>query len=119
MHREPPLELYHLIISKIKAKEQRRLKWHFGIMGFLSAISFISLVPSLGLLGSNLSQSGFYQYLSLAFSDGGILLNSWQEFSLLIMESLPVVSLVICLAIILVFLWSFIKAFKNYQLLWI
>jgi hypothetical protein len=63
-------------------------------------------VPSLKILLSDFSQSGFIHFFSLMFSDFPAVTTYWQSFTMILLESLPAVSLALFLAVVLVFLQS-------------
>lgn len=104
---EPPEGLLEKIMQCIHEEtrfltlRQRYLCFALGLIG--SAVAFI---PALRMLESSLAQSGFMEFLSLIFSDSGIVLAYWQDFGLLLLESLPVMGIVAVLALALVFLES-------------
>lgn len=79
------------------------------IYGIISTGSAAIAIPVTIGLFSSLSQSGFYQYASLAFSDGGTIWNFGKEFVLVLAESLPVTSIIISLALIITTIWSLKK----------
>jgi len=74
--------------------------WIFSV----AMLVFVSvLIPVFGVLSKNLSQSGFYQYFSLIFSDLGILISHWREFGLLLAESLPTMTVITFMLAIFIF----------------
>jgi len=83
--------------------------WAFSIIGL---VSFIGLIPVLKIMLSDLTQSGFYEYLSLIFSSGSII-TYWKDFLLLIAESLPVISIISSLTLIFIFFLSIRYALKQ------
>ena len=95
----------------VQNKRIARLKlWAFSSIGLAS---LIGLIPAWHLLSNNLTQSGFYEYFSLAFSNGSSLLSYWKEFTLSIAESLPVMSIVLSLSLVFVFFLSLKFATKQ------
>ena len=92
--------------QKIVLREKRNtlLKlWTFVLMG---VASFIGLMPALKVLSSNLTQSGFYEYFSLIFSDSGSIISYWKEFAFSLVESLPLTSIILTLSLIFFFFLS-------------
>lgn len=83
--------------------------WTFSIIGL---VSFIGLIPVLKIMLSDLTQSGFYEYLSLIFSSGSII-TYWKDFLLLLAESLPVISIISSLTLIFIFFLSIRYALKQ------
>ena len=77
--------------------------WAFSVVGFSS---FIGLVPAFKILSTDLAQSGFYEYFSLAFSDGLSYLSYWKEFSFSLAESLPIMSITLSLSLVFILFLS-------------
>ena len=88
--------IWNTITKREKRNTQIKL-WVFSSVGF---VSFAGLVPVFKILLSELSQSGFYEYASLAFSDTGLLLSSWKELAFSLIESLPIMSIVFTLTLL-------------------
>jgi hypothetical protein len=103
---EPENTLSNRIWHAILAKEQRvaRIKiWAYSIVG---AVSFVSLFPVISSLLRQFAESGFSEYLSLAFSDGGSVMLYWKEFVLSLADSLPATSLILSFSLLFVFFLS-------------
>jgi len=77
--------------------------WAFSVIGIFS---LAGLAPALKTLSTDLAQSGFYEYFSLVFSDSGLILSVWKEFTFSLVESLPVLSIIFTLSLIFVFFLS-------------
>ena len=85
-------------------KQSIRIKlWAFSL---ISLTSFIVLIPVLKTMLSNFSQSGFYEYLSLVFSSGGLIISYWRDFLSSLAESLPVMSIALSLTLIVILFMS-------------
>ncbi len=84
--------------------------WTFSAIG---AFALMGLVPALKMLASDLKQSGFYEYLSLVFSNSGSIVMYWKDFLSLLAESLPTVSIVSSLALVLIFFLALKYAMKE------
>jgi len=91
---EPPAGLFERIIFAIKQEQelQHTKKLLFGFL-FLLMVSFITTPLSFTMLVNQLENSGIIYFISTAVSDFHIFLNLWQDFSLAILESLPIFSL--------------------------
>ena len=59
------------------------------------------------LAAAEAAESGFFEFISLMFSDSGVILVSWQNFLLALAETLPAASLALLLAVAVIFLQSF------------
>ncbi len=93
---EPPAGLFDRIILAIKREQELRNTKRL-VFGFL-ALLFVSLttVPfSWTLVASQMQDSGVIQFVQVALSNIGTFFASWQEFSLAIAESLPVMGIAI------------------------
>ena len=110
----PSLSMH--IWSLVCAREARviRIKsWCYATVGVLSLGWLIVAVKE---LAKAFTQSGFYEYLSLAFSDGGAVVSYWKEFALTLADSLPVTSIILCLVAVFMLLVSIkqgARQFKN------
>ena len=107
MTKEEPRQALRLrILAQIQLLEERqayRQKWFsLGMLG-LSAIVFFGGVYQ---YGSMLLQSDFWTLASLLFSDLGILAGSFQDFAYSLLETLPLVPLLVILVPLVLFFWS-------------
>jgi hypothetical protein len=99
---EPSPSLVAVVWSGIIARDERiaRIKlWLYTSVGF---ISLAGLIPAFKMLTNDLSQSGFYEYFSLIFSDGGSILAYWKEFVFSLLESLPMVSIIFTFSLLFI-----------------
>lgn len=105
------------IIARIrKEKELYLLKRRIVIFSMSLISSALALWPALRLLESDLATSGFGQFISLAFSDSGMVAAYWQNFALAVLESMPVMSLAFFLAVVFMLLKSSQKIFQNLKM---
>jgi len=92
---EPPVGLFDRIILAIKREQElqhtKRLLFSFL---FLLVVSFISTPLSWSMLISQIEGSGISYFISAALSDFGTFLLIWQDFSLALLESLPLTGMV-------------------------
>ncbi len=112
-HIEPPQELYGGIVARITREQRHRAIIRLFFLGFAVLLSFAALIPTFRYLSNDFYQSGSYQYLSLIFSDGGMLISYWKEFMLSIAESLPIISIAAFLSILFIMLGSLKLAAQN------
>ncbi len=104
---EPPAGLLGKIMARIHEEERlMSIKKRFILFSITVLISTGALIPAMNAFQEEFAQSGLTQFLSLLFSDLGVVLASWQEFGLAVLESLPITSITALLFIFLVFLWS-------------
>ena len=111
---EPPADLFHKIITRIK--EEHRLmsiRRRIFVFSSLSIISIIALIPAFGWVQKSFTESGFFQFLSLIFTDTSVVLAYWKSFTLALIESLPIITLSVFLTVLSVFLSSLKSLAKN------
>jgi hypothetical protein len=111
-------------ILKRVHKEERLLVFRNTIIFSMTLIgSMLGFIPVSKMLLADFSQSGFFNFFSLIFSDFSSVATYWQSFSMILLESLPALSLVLFLAVLLLFLQSIkfltkdIKIIKSHHLL--
>lgn len=108
-----PAGLKARILVRIRAATERTARMYRRVFATLAALSAIAFIPTGMYAMQEFSQSAFFSYLSLLFTDSGAALSNWRVFSLSLLESIPVASLVVGLSVILVFLIS-VRAFTRY-----
>ena len=88
---EPRTRLYGRIIKRIEL-EQRKTSVYTRIVffGVLASAAMIALIPAIRELYAEFAQSGFIQFVSLLFSDTGVIALYWQDFLMSLAETLPV-----------------------------
>ena len=110
---EPPEALLAKILIRIAREQRRSARIRVAFVGSAALLSGALLVPAFQYAAQEWYESGFYQYLSLLFSDGGAALASWQEFSQSLAESLPVSGITFVLMSVFALLISLKFAAKN------
>src|SRR3989344_5547861 len=114
---EPPEELLKAVLSRIALARPRRAPPPGGApLGSGLLISGTLVVSSIGYAVDEFYASGFYEYLSLFFSDRSIVFAHWKEISLSLAEALPSIAILMCMAFSVVFLWSLRHAVRNARL---
>ena len=111
--REPKSGLSFGVLQRIELYKQRLARIRLAFLGVSTVIFAVAIVPAFLYTITAFSNTGFYQYVSLAFSDGTALLPYWKEFGLTLAESLPAFEISLLLAVIFAFLESFKLAIKN------
>jgi hypothetical protein len=94
--KEPPAGLFDRIILAIKREQelQRTRRLLFGFL-FLLVVSFIATPLSWAMLQNQVENSGILYFVSTALSDFDTFLALWQDFGLAILESLPIMGIVV------------------------
>jgi len=93
---EPPAGLFDRIILAIKQEQelQHTKRLLFGFL-FLLVASLIATPLSWSILINQIESSGILYFISTALSDFGTFLVLWKDFSLAILESLPLAGMMI------------------------
>jgi hypothetical protein len=108
-----PSRLYGSILARIQVERRKAARvrsWYFGAT---SIVSLSLLIYIVGNAASAFSDAAFFNYASLIFTDADVVLSSWKEFSLLLIEALPTAIALASLTVAFVFLWSLAHALKN------
>lgn len=108
------------VFQTIITQDRRIARLKLWSLGFVLFASSMGLIPAFQILSSDLIHSGFYEYFSLIFSDGGAMLSYWKELSFSLAESLPTMSIVFTLSMLFICFLSLkylIKQINKDQLL--
>jgi len=103
---EPSKELLPRILKRIHKEERVLVLKKIIISSAVFLGSLAGLIPSVKILLSDFSRSGFLSFFSLMFSDFSTIAKYWQSFAMILLETLPVISLALFLAVLLTFLQS-------------
>ena len=114
---EPEANLSGNIWRKIIARDNLTVRFKLWAFGFAGLASLGGLIPVFKILFADFARSGFSEYFSLIFSDTGSILSSWKELFFSLAESLPVISLVSALSLLLIFFLSLKYLVKHIYLL--
>lgn len=114
---EPPAGLLDRIMDRIHKEERflsiKKRLFLFSIIFLISAGAFI---PAVRVFQEGFAESGFFQFVSLFFSDLELAMANWRDFGPALFESLPAMSVSAFLFTLLVLLWSlkhFTKSLNN------
>ncbi|MDD5043163.1 MAG: hypothetical protein PHD51_00640 [Patescibacteria group bacterium] len=117
---EPPAGLFQRTLlrleeeRKLAAVKRRLALFSVGLLG-----SIVALVPVFKMVYAGFAESGFIKFLSLIISDTGIVAAYWQNFALSLLETLPAMSLILLLAVVLVFLELLKLSVKNLKFIFV
>lgn len=103
---EPPSGLLPKIMKRIRREERILLIKRTSVFSAMLIGSVIAFFPVSQMLVSDFSQSGFFSFLSLVFSDFSVVSSYWQTFIMALLQTLPALSLALFLAILVTFLQS-------------
>ena len=101
--------IWQVIVAHEKRTARKKLIFTYTV----DLLSLSLLVPVLKILINDLSKSGFYEYLSLTFSNGGIISSYWKEFMFSLAESLPIISIILTLTLVFIFCLSLRYTIKQ------
>jgi len=115
---EPKKDLLARIMGRIHSEKRlRSIKQRLVIFGFLLLGSIVALVPVFRQAQAEFAQSGFLEYLSLIFSDAGVIASNWQSYLFALLESLPIISLAWLLLVVIAFLESLRYFIRNTKII--
>lgn len=110
---QPPKDLLEKVLKRVH-KEQRFFFFkRIAIISTTLIISIIALIPSLNMVISDLNQSGFNSFISLLFSDFSTVIVYWKSFTIILLETIPALSLALFLTVLLTLLQSIKSLTKN------
>ena len=92
-YNHPESRLSDDIWRAIQIKQAKRLKRESLLYSFIGILSLGGFVFVSFSLKKQFASSGFFEYVSLAFSDSNIIVAYWKEYLLSLADSLPVASL--------------------------
>lgn len=101
---KPPHELSISIFAEIQRVKIRNARLRFGFFSGAATLSLVGLLPAFQYFTEALSESGFYRYFLIIFSDGILVLDNSRDFLLLLADSFPAVSVAFVLVPLLSFL---------------
>ena len=115
---QPPAGLLERIINRIQTERnlltvKRRLV--IFSVGFIGSIA--AFVPVFKMVYQGFAESGFMQFLSLLFSDTGVVLSYFGNFLSSLLEALPITGLLAFLTVLLIFLESLKLLAKNLKII--
>jgi len=111
--KEAPEDLLGRILDRIAYAERRAARVRLVIFASFSFMFVSALVPAFLYMLAEFERSAFYTYLSLLFSDAGILAGSWQDFAFTLFESAPIIGIALVLGFSSGFLWALRAAVRN------
>jgi hypothetical protein len=104
---EPPKELFEGVVARLREDVAfRRLRRRFVKFLFCFITSATALPFAVMSFNDAAAASGFNAFLSLVVSDSGVALQNWSEFSLSLLERLPITGAIVLVGVALVFLAS-------------
>ena len=112
---QPESRLSGDIWRNIQIRENRIHKTKTIAHSSLGLVSFALLFPAINNLITQFGNQGFYEYVSLAFSDFGIILTYWREFALSLVNSLPLASIALSFFLLFILFNSIRKVTGQFK----
>ena len=111
---EPSGDFLNRVMERLQREEKlitakRRIV--FFSLGF--AGSLVALIPAFSSTQAEVAKTGFGQVLSLIFSDSGAVMSFFNQYLLSLLETLPVINIILLFAIILIILEFAKKLSQN------
>lgn len=110
---EPEQNLFERIVSRIKLEEKFvyvKSKLIFFSCGVVA--SLVAFILSAISTHTEIIKSGFSNFFSLIFSDFQVVMANWQSFGISLIETLPIVNVVILLVTASIFI-LLLKVFSK------
>jgi len=114
---EPPAYLLGKILKRIHKEERLLVLRRVVLFSITFMCSVVAFFPVLNMLLSDFKQTGFLNFLSLGFSDFSVVATYWQSFTMVLLQTLPALSIALFLAILLVFLQSIKSLYKDIKII--
>jgi len=114
---EPRPELLGIIMKRIRKEERILAIRRAVLLSIILICSVVGIVPAFNVLVVSAAQTGFYEFSSLLFSDFSIVISYWQNFLLILLETLPALSLALFLAVLLTLLESTKLLIKDIKII--
>lgn len=103
---DPPQKTYDRVVAAVARLEIRRAQMRASVYGIFVIGAIIAFVPALRYMITAANDSGFWQYLSLLTSDGGVIASHFSEFIGSIADSAPIAGIASLVGIVTVFIYS-------------
>lgn len=114
---EPQPGLLEKILCRIQKERNASVRRRIFIFAASALCSIVALVPTFQMVRTDLINSGFIQFFSLLFSDFKTVTAYWQSFAMSLLETLPIMSLIILTSVTLIFLESIKLLVKNINII--
>lgn len=113
---KPPKRLFGAIMGRLKIEKVLKiLKGKFSIFLAILAISIILSAVALSAFRSELMESESVSLFSLLFSDTKIILSQFKYFAFAVLESMPVISILISFTALTLFMFALKFVVEYYE----
>ncbi|PIT90111.1 hypothetical protein COU23_00350 [Candidatus Kuenenbacteria bacterium CG10_big_fil_rev_8_21_14_0_10_36_11] len=115
---EPRPRLFERVWNRLQKEKQLLIvKRKLFLISILSVITGVGLAPVSKSVYINFAESGFFKFFSLIFSDFNAVMASWKNYLISLLETLPVMNLILLLAVFLIFLEALKFLAKNIKII--
>lgn len=114
---EPAPGFIGRILASIEAERRRQARWRIFWFAGILALSLPLAAVGAADAYAGLSQSGFFQFLSLVPADFSAAAANAQDVAFSLLESLPAFSLALCLAAAGFAIWSLARIAREASIL--
>jgi hypothetical protein len=115
--KEVPDHLYQKVMDRIGLEQSlAAIRRKVYIYTSATILCFSALSGAFYFVRLEMASSGFLSYFSLLFSDLDVVLSSWQNFSLTLLEAMPATSIILFLLSMAVLMHMAKNLAKNIQL---
>jgi len=102
----PTTDLRSRILLNVAEASSKRRFWHVLVGSVMSVASLVAVAPLFVYTIGEFYRSGFVSFISLIFTDSGVVMSNFNEYALSVMDSVPFWAITITLTSILLFLIS-------------
>ena len=113
MQTKIPEGLLEKIMKRIRREESILVVRRTILLSVSALASFSGFIYAMKMLLTDVAKSGFLYFFSLLFSDFSVVITSWKNFSLILLETLPAITVILFLMLLLAFLLSIKSLTKN------
>lgn len=113
---ELPDDLLEKVMLRIRHRQIQLARLRLSGFAALFFASIAALVPAWKMMSAGSVESGFFQFLSLIYSNIGAVATNWKVFGMTLLESLPaleIATLSIVVFVLLISIRFFAKNFKS------
>ncbi len=113
---DPPERLLNEVLLRVREEaEFSKARLRFAAFCVLFVASSTGVGAAFFAFLDGMRASGFHAFVSLLVTDGGAVLDSWQDFGYSLLESLPTTTLIVLLGFALTFFSSLQMVMREFK----
>lgn len=112
-YKSNPNKIAKVVMDRIvhtRTVHDRNVALGYSILTFIIVVACVPVIQS---FIREMTQSGVLDYISLLLSDSSYVASNWREFTLSLLESVPLFTSMLMLSLVLVFIVSIRKGVTN------